>query len=75
MDPGPNDPKKSRPYNSYLKYGNLTAQLFAAIGLAAWGGYKLDKYLGFKFPVFLLSFVLIVFSGMILQIYRSINKD
>jgi len=49
-------------------------QLFAAIALAAWGGYKLDQYLGFAFPVFLLSFVLITFTSMMVMVYRSINK-
>ncbi len=74
MEPDRNAPKNSKPYNTYLKYGNLTVQLFAAIALAAWGGYKLDQYLGFAFPVFLLSFVLITFTSMMVMVYRSINK-
>ena len=74
MEPDRNAPKNSKPYNTYLKYGNLTVQLFAAIALAAWGGYKLDQYLGFAFPVFLLSFVLITFTGMMVMVYRTINK-
>jgi len=73
MEPDRNAPKNSKPYNTYLKYGNLTVQLFAAIGLAAWGGYKLDQYLDLPFR-FLLSFVLISFTGMMVMVYRSINK-
>jgi len=75
MEPGPNDPKKLKPYSGFLKYGNLTLQLFGAIALAAWGGYKLDQYVGFSFPVFLLSLVLGTFAGMMIMVYRSINKE
>ncbi len=45
------------------------------MGLAGWLGYRLDKYLEIKFPAFLLSFVLIVFAGMLYQIYKSLKKD
>jgi F0F1-type ATP synthase assembly protein I len=75
MEPVHNDPKNSKPDNHYLKYGNLTLQLSAAIALSAWGGYKLDQYVGFSFPVFLLSLVLLTFCGMMVMVYRSINKD
>lgn len=51
-------------------------QMFATIGLAAWAGYKLDIYFGFKkFPAFLLSLVLLSFGGIIYKLYQSINKD
>lgn len=69
-----NGPKRSRPSN-FLKYSNLTLQLFGAIALAAWAGYKLDHYLAFGFPAFLLLFVFIAFGGVMYQVYRSINKD
>jgi F0F1-type ATP synthase assembly protein I len=75
MDPVRSDPKNSKPPSNYLKYGNLTLQLFGAIALAGWGGYKLDQYFGFSFPVFLLSFVLLTFGGMMFVVYRSINKE
>lgn len=75
MEPDRNDPKKSKPYSSYLKYSNLTLQLFGAIALAAWGGHKLDQYFAFSFPAFLLSLVLGTFVGMMVMVYRSINKE
>ncbi len=75
MEPEHTDPKKQKPYSSYLKYSGLGLQLFGAIGLSAWAGYKLDQYFEFQFPLFLLSFVFIAFAGMMMQVYRSINKD
>jgi len=74
MEQEASDPKKQKPSNDFLKYSGLGLQLLAGIGLAAWLGYKLDQYLQFKFPLFLLSFVLITFSGMMFQLYRSLNK-
>jgi hypothetical protein len=68
----PTGPKQS---NSYLKYGGFAMQLFAGIGIAAWLGYKLDQHLELKFPAFLLSFVFIVFGGMMYQMYRNLKKD
>jgi hypothetical protein len=67
-------PKKPKPSNDFLKYSSLGIQLVVAIGLAGWLGYKLDERLQLKFPVFLLSFVLLTFGGMMYQLYRSINK-
>jgi len=53
----------------------LGIQLVAGIGLAAWGGVELDKYLGLKFPAFTLTFVFASFGGMMYMLYRSLNKN
>jgi len=66
--------KKNQP-NTFLKFSGLGIQMVAAIGLAAWLGLKLDKYLGIEFPVFLLTFVFVIFGGMMYQLYRSLNND
>ena len=75
MDPAPNDPTKPKPSNNYLKYSGLGLQLFGAIGFSAWAGHALDQHFKFSFPGFLLSFVLLTFTGMMVQIYRSMNKE
>lgn len=67
--------KKLNRYNSYLKYSGLGLQLFITIGIAGWLGYKLDNYLSWKFPVFMLVFVMVSFGGMIYRIYRSLNQE
>jgi F0F1-type ATP synthase assembly protein I len=68
-------PTGRKPSNSFLKYSNFAFQLFGGMGLAGWLGYKLDHYLGLKFPAFLLTFILTVFVGMIYQVYRNGNKE
>lgn len=72
--PGPSNPKL-KPYNNYLKYSGLGIQLLGAIGLLGWLGWLLDQYLEFRFPVFMLVFGFVGFIGMMVQLYRSINKD
>ncbi|MFZ5999767.1 MAG: AtpZ/AtpI family protein [Bacteroidota bacterium] len=74
MEQDPSAPKKQKPYNDFLKYSGLGLQLLAGIGLSAWVGHLIDGYFGFSFPVFLLSFVMLSFGGMMYQLYRSINK-
>jgi len=44
------------------------------IGVSSWIGLKIDGYLGFKFPVFLLTLMLLSFGGMMYKLYRSLNE-
>ena len=67
--------KKLNRYNTYLKYSGLGLQLFITIGIAGWLGYWLDNYLSLKFPVFMLTLILVSFTGMIYKIYRSLNQE
>jgi Putative F0F1-ATPase subunit Ca2+/Mg2+ transporter len=45
------------------------------IGFSAWVGTKLDQYLKLSFPAFLLSFVFLAFAAVMVQLYRSVNKE
>lgn len=72
----PSDQKEDgREPNAYLKYSSLGLQLLAAIGIFGWLGHKLDNYLVFQFPVFMLLFGFLGFAGMMIQVYRSINQE
>lgn len=71
----PSGQKKPSPYNSYLKYSSLAFQLVFTIGLAGWLGYLLDQYLELKFPLFIITFTLSAFVGVIYKLYRSLNRD
>ena len=66
--------KSQKPSNSFIKYSSLGLQLVVAIGAAAWLGHWLDGKLNLEFPAFLISFVFIMFGGMIYQLYRSLDK-
>jgi hypothetical protein len=60
--------------NNFLKYSNLGMQLLLVIGVSSWLGLKIDEYLGIKFHVFLLTFMLLSFAGMMYKLYRSLNE-
>lgn len=60
--------------SSYMKYAGLGIQMVATLGIGAWLGYKLDQYLELKFPAFLLTFVFVLFGGLMYQLYRTLNK-
>ncbi len=66
---------KKKPVNNFLKYSGLGLQMMVSIGVGAWLGLKLDQYLELKFPVFLLTFVFVIFGGLMYQLYQSLNKD
>ncbi|MBK8289617.1 MAG: AtpZ/AtpI family protein [Flammeovirgaceae bacterium] len=61
--------------NSFLRYGGLGIQMLATLGVGAWLGLKLDHYLNLKFPVFLITFVFLLFGGIMYQLYRTLNKE
>jgi F0F1-type ATP synthase assembly protein I len=67
-------PSKPNP-SSHLKYAHLALQLLLAIAVAGWLGYKLDQYLGFSVPVFMIVFGFVAFAGMLYQVYRSLHQD
>jgi F0F1-type ATP synthase assembly protein I len=67
--------ENKEPQNNFLKYSSLGLQLVVTIGVAAWGGLWLDRYLKFEFPVFLIAFVFLAFGGTMVQLYRGMNKD
>ncbi|GIL22763.1 MAG: hypothetical protein BroJett042_12760 [Bacteroidota bacterium] len=68
-------PKDEKPINSFARYSGLGLQMLVTIGVGAWLGYKLDQYLELKFPVFLLTFVFLLFGGVMYQLYRMLNKE
>ncbi len=68
-------PTEPKPSDSYLKYSSFALQLFGGVGFAAWVGYRLDKHFALGFPVFLLLFILLVFGGLMYQMYKSLKKD
>lgn len=65
-------PQESRPRsnNAFLRYGSMTTQMAITIGLAVWGGVKLDE----KFPNRFHAWTLILsISGVALAMYMVIR--
>lgn len=71
----PSNPQKPKQYNVFLKYTGLGLQLCVTIGVAGWLGYMLDQKLGFKFPAFLLSFIIIALVGSLYMLIKNLPKE
>lgn len=66
-----NSQKKKQPsQGDYMRYASMGTQMLVIIGLGVFGGYKLDKYMGNKIPVFTLVLSLLSVAA---AIYLSIK--
>ena len=48
---------------TYAQYGGMAFEMFATVGLGAFIGWKLDKWLKMKTPIFTILF-LVFFTGI-----------
>jgi len=59
---------------SYLKYSGLAFQMLLVLGLAAYGGMRLDAYVGNKNPWFTILFMVLGVVGSIYKVIISVIK-
>ena len=57
-----------------MKYAGLGMQIFVSLGLAVFAGYKVDKWINMRFPVFVWVLPLIVLFLMIFKLIRETSK-
>ncbi|WP_143305202.1 AtpZ/AtpI family protein [Chitinophaga vietnamensis] len=67
-------PKQNR-RNILLRYAGLAFQMMATLGLGVFAGYKLDQYIGWRFPVFLIIFSLLALAILLWQIIKDTRKQ
>jgi len=61
---------QKNPLPEYTRYSSLAMQMLVVIAGGVFGGFKLDKYLHLKFPVFTVSFSVL---SVALAIYIAIK--
>lgn len=69
------DPSRSSAAQTYLKYSGLAFQMLAAVGLAAWGGIKLDQHFDNRFPFITLLLVVVALVGSMFLLIRQLPKE
>ena len=67
--------QKQKQFNSYLRYSGLAIQMIVTIGLMAFLGYKIDGWIGIKFPAFLLLFTFSALTGLIYRLIKSVEEQ
>ncbi len=58
------------PASKIFRYTGLAGQLFVSLGVAVWGGLKLDKWLSVS-PLFICALPLLVLSVLFYKIIRE----
>ncbi len=66
--------KKTDQNPNMMRYASLATQWMAMMLLGVWAGYKLDKKLNWKLPLFLILFPLISLAVSLWQLIRELNK-
>lgn len=61
--------------NQFLKYSNLALQMGVTIGLAAWGGNKLDIHYHNKTPVFTIVLSLLGIAAALYLVLKDFIKS
>lgn len=49
--------------------------MLLVIGIATWGGWELDQYLGFEFPLFTLLLSITSIVGLIYKLIKSLENE
>lgn len=57
-----------------MRYAGLATQWMAMLGIAAWGGYRLDKLTGWKLPLFIILLPLISLSVSLVKLVKELNR-
>jgi len=57
-----------------MKYATLATQMMVLMGLAVWGGYKLDQRLQWKVPVMVILLPSVALIITLWSIIREFNK-
>lgn len=62
------------PDKNLLKYAGLATQLLATLGVAFFVGIKLDAWIGWTIPLFVLLLPLLGLAGIFWQVYKDTNS-
>jgi F0F1-type ATP synthase assembly protein I len=67
--------KKPRlPLNDYARYSSIALQMLVIIVLGVGGGYLLDKWIGWKFPVFTVLLSIVSVAAAIYLVIKDLLK-
>ena len=65
---------QQRSPQNMMRYAGLATQWMAMLGIAVFAGYKLDKVLNWRVPVFLILFPVAALALSLWQLIKELNK-
>lgn len=66
-------PGKKR-FKPWIRYTGLATEMMAMLGIATFAGYKLDQWLQWKLPVFLIIFPLLALALLLWRLIKATGK-
>lgn len=66
--------KQKLPLNDYARYSSIALQMLVIIALGVVGGYFLDKWIGWRFPVFTLLLSIVSVAAAIYIVIKDFLK-
>jgi hypothetical protein len=66
--------KQNKPSSDLLRYAGLGSQIFAALGIAVFAGYKADSWLKVPLPLLVWILPFIVLCMMIYKLIKETSK-
>jgi len=67
-------PKEEKRYKAALHYSGMAIQFFVMIGIAAWGGQKLDAYFATPKPFITIFLILLFSTGYFIKLYKDLTQ-
>ncbi|WP_414647072.1 AtpZ/AtpI family protein [Chitinophaga sp.] len=67
--------RKPNKRNLVLRYAGLAFQMMTTLGLGVFAGLKLDRWIGWRFPVFLIIFSLLALAILLWQIIKDTRRQ
>ena len=68
------DPQKKPYTNDLLRFAGLGAQIFVALGIAVFAGYKADRWINTGFPLLIWVLPLLVLAAMLYKLVGETAK-
>lgn len=65
---------QKKPSQNSMRYASLATQWLVTLLIAVWGGHKIDNWLGWKFPMFLIVFALGALAFSFWQLINELNN-
>jgi len=66
------DSGKGNKRNDLLKYMGMATQMFVLLFVLLWLGKRLDNYLQYEKPVFMLIFIIIGLAAYLYKVYKDV---
>ncbi|TAN00513.1 MAG: AtpZ/AtpI family protein [Chitinophagaceae bacterium] len=70
----PTEFSRSRRSKDFFQYAGMASEMMAMLGIAVFAGYKLDRWLAWEVPVFLIFFPLVALAVFLWHLIKVTGR-